>query len=195
MHALYRMTLGIFALCVLFFGLSSNAAAASMPQVKVETTAGDFVIELNPQKAPETVRNFLYYVKTGGYDGTIFHRVIDGFMIQGGGFDENMNKRPTRKTITNEASNGLKNKKYTIAMARLSAPHSASNQFFINVADNANLDYRSSTPSGFGYAVFGRVIKGMNVIDAIKGVPTGNKMGHQNVPLKPVIIKSIVPVQ
>ena len=186
----------VTAVCALtlVLGLAASSFAA-MPQVRFETTAGDFVVELNPGKAPETVKNFLFYAKSGFYDGTIFHRVINGFMIQGGGFDEKMNQKPTRKPVANEAANGLKNTTYTIAMARTSDPHSATSQFFINVANNASLDYRSSTPSGFGYAVFGKVIMGMDVIDAIKGVTTGSKAGHRDVPLQPVVIKAVVPVQ
>lgn len=176
-------------------GFATASPAAPLPQVKFETSAGDFVVELENAKAPETVKNFLNYVRSGFYDGTIFHRVIDGFMIQGGGFTPEMEQKATRKAVPNEASNGLKNNTYTIAMARTSDPHSATSQFFINVANNASLDYRSSTPSGYGYTVFGKVIKGMNVIDAIKGVPTGNKKGHQDVPLTPVVIKAVVPVQ
>lgn len=187
----------VTVICALMLALGpiASAQAAPLPQVKFETSAGDFVVELDAAKAPETVRNFLFYVKSGHYNGTIFHRVINGFMIQGGGFDQQMNQKTTRKPIANEADNGLKNVPYTIAMARTSDPHSATSQFFINVANNASLDYRSSTPSGFGYAVFGKVVKGMDVVDAIKGVPTGNRGMHKDVPLTPVVIKAVVPVQ
>lgn len=185
----------VFCTLMLALGPVASAQAASLPQVKFETSAGDFVVELDPAKAPETVKNFLFYVKSGHYNGTIFHRIINGFMIQGGGFDQQMNQKPTRKPITNEAANGLDNLPYTIAMARTNDPHSATSQFFINVANNASLNYRSSTPSGFGYAVFGKVIKGMEVIDAIKAVPTGQRGMQKDVPLTPVVIKAVVPVQ
>jgi cyclophilin family peptidyl-prolyl cis-trans isomerase len=161
-----------------------NATAADTPRVSLKTNMGEVVLELYPEKAPKTVENFLQYVKNGHYNGTVFHRVIDGFMIQGGGFDKNMVQKPTRDPIENEAKNGLKNEKYSLAMARTSAPHSASAQFFINVKDNAFLDYPGQ--DGWGYAVFGKVIKGTEVVDKIKGVPTG----PNNVPNKPVVIES-----
>ena len=177
----------ILALCV-------AATAAELPRVKVETTAGNFVVELDARNAPKTVRNFVVYVKSGFYDGTIFHRVIPSFVIQGGGFDENMIQKPTRTPIQNEADNGLKNKHYTLSMARTSDPHSATSQFFINLKDNPNLDFRSATRSGYGYAVFGKVIEGTDVIDRIAQVPTGRHGVHSDVPLTPVIIKRIVPI-
>ncbi|WP_434388922.1 peptidylprolyl isomerase [Melittangium boletus] len=159
-----------------------------MSQVKLSTSMGDIVLELDSAKAPKTVANFLEYVKAGHYDGTIFHRVIPHFMIQGGGFAPGMKQKPTRETIENEAANGLKNDTYTVAMARTSAPHSASAQFFINVADNVFLNHTAPTQSGFGYAVFGKVVKGQDVVDQIKSVQTGNSGMHQNVPTEDVVI-------
>jgi len=165
----------------------------SKPLVKLETSMGEIVLELNPEKAPATTANFLQYVKDGFYNGTIFHRVIGNFMIQGGGFDANMKQKATRAPIKNEADNGLTNDTYTIAMARTMEPHSASSQFFINVADNKMLNHRDKSPQGWGYAVFGKVIKGQDVVDKIKAVATGNRGMHQNVPLEPVtIIKATV---
>ena len=159
-----------------------------MRQVDLETSAGTIRVELDDEKAPETVKNFLTNVENGHYDGTVFHRVIKGFMVQGGGFEPGMSQKPTGSTIKNEASNGLKNDKYTLAMARTSAPHSATAQFFINAADNAFLDFKSETGSGWGYAVFGKVVKGSEVIDAIEQVRTGNRGGHSDVPLDDVTI-------
>ena len=161
------------------------------PQVIMETTMGNVTIELFREKAPITVRNFLSYVKEGFYDGLIFHRVIGTFMIQGGGFDQNMVQKKTKFAIKNEAANGLSNKRGTLAMARTNVVDSATSQFFINVVDNAFLDYRGKTPDQFGYAVFGQVVEGMDVVDAIKGVKTGNKGGHGDVPLEPVFITSV----
>ena len=159
-----------------------------MRQVDLETSAGTIRVELDDEKAPETVKNFLTNVENGHYDGTVFHRVIKGFMIQGGGFEPGMSQKPTGSTIKNEASNGLKNDKYTLAMARTSAPHSATAQFFINAADNEFLNFKSETPQGWGYAVFGRVISGQDVVDAIEKVRTGNRGGHADVPLDDVTI-------
>ncbi len=170
--------------------LLSLSALAANPQVEFTTSQGNIVIELYPEKAPATVANFLQYIKDKHYDGTIFHRVIGNFMIQGGGFDANMKQKPTRAPVKNEAANGLKNTTYTVAMARTQEPHSASAQFFINVKDNDFLDYRSPTVEGFGYCVFGKVVKGQQVVDKIKGVPTGNRGFHQDVPLSPVVIQS-----
>lgn len=153
---------------------------------------GSITLELDEQKAPKTVANFVSYVKKGHYDGTIFHRVIDGFMIQGGGFAPGMDQKPTDAPIENEANNGLKNDRYTVAMARTSAPHSASAQFFINVADNDFLNHKSPTPQGWGYAVFGKVVGGQDVVDRIKGVATGNKGGHGDVPKADVVIEKAV---
>jgi cyclophilin family peptidyl-prolyl cis-trans isomerase len=155
--------------------------------VVFETTKGNVTIELYAEQAPVSVENFLEYVDVGHFDGTIFHRVIPGFMIQGGGFTEDMQQKPTRDPIKNEADNGLKNERGTLAMARTSDIHSATSQFFVNVADNAFLDHGGRD---FGYAVFGKVADGMNVVDDIVGVPTGGKGGHQDVPLEPVVIRS-----
>ena len=159
-----------------------------MRQVDLETSAGTIRVELDDEKAPETVKNFLTNVENGHYDGTVFHRVIKGFMIQGGGFEPGMKQKPTGSTIRNEASNGLKNTKYTLAMARTSEPHSATAQFFINAADNDFLNFKSETPQGWGYAVFGRVISGQDVVDQIERVRTGNRGGHADVPLDDVTI-------
>ena len=158
------------------------------PVVELETRLGTIVIELYPDKAPETVRNFLDYVDSGFYDDTIFHRVIPQFMIQGGGLNEDMRQKPAKAPIRNEADNGLKNETGTIAMARTAVPDSATSQFFINVKDNPFLDFQAKTQSGWGYCVFGRVIDGMEVVHEIEGVPTGNRGGHQDVPLDPVHI-------
>ncbi|MGQ0442894.1 MAG: peptidylprolyl isomerase [Methylophilaceae bacterium] len=157
--------------------------------VKLSTNFGEITLELNTEKAPVTVANFLQYVKNGFYDGIIFHRVMNGFMIQGGGFDINMQQKPTEAQIKNEANNGLSNDRYTIAMARTSIPDSASSQFFINVNDNDFLNHTAPTPSGWGYCVFGKVIDGMDVVDKIKAVKTTNKAGHQDVPEVAVMIE------
>ncbi|WP_410498974.1 peptidylprolyl isomerase [Chitinibacter sp. S2-10] len=160
-----------------------------MTKVKLSTSKGDIVLELNAEKAPITVANFLQYVNDGHYDGTIFHRVIDGFMIQGGGFAPGMKeKKDGRASIQNEADNGLKNDIYTIAMARTPDPHSASAQFFINAADNDFLNFRSKSAQGWGYAVFGAVIEGQDVVDAIEKVKTGSNGFHQDVPKEDVLI-------
>ncbi len=156
--------------------------------VKFTTTLGTFTLSLDSAKAPVTVANFLQYVKDGHYDNTIFHRVIDNFMIQGGGFEPGMTQKPTRASIQNEAANGLKNKAYTVAMARTPDPHSASSQFFINVTDNDFLDYRGATPQEFGYCVFGEVTEGREVVDKIKKVTTGTRGSHRDVPAEDVII-------
>lgn len=158
--------------------------------VKLQTNMGDIVLELDAEKAPVTVANFLEYVNSGFYNGVIFHRVIDGFMIQGGGMEPGMNQKETNDPIQNEADNGLSNDAYTIAMARTPNPHSASSQFFINVNDNDFLNYSSPTPQGWGYCVFGKVVEGQDVVDKIKQVKTGNKAGHQDVPVEDVIIES-----
>lgn len=162
---------------------------STTPRVKLQTNMGDMIIELNAEKAPKTVENFLSYVKEGFYDNTVFHRIINNFMIQGGGFDVGMKQKPTHATIENEADNGLKNNRYTLAMARTGDPHSATAQFFINVADNEFLNFTSPTPNGWGYAVFGKVVEGMDVVDKIKEVKTGNKGFHQDVPLEDVILE------
>jgi len=165
------------------------AATAASPQVEMKTNMGVIVIELDPAKAPLTVENFLQYVKDGQYDGTIFHRVIPGFMIQGGGFTAEFKEKPTRKPVKNEADNGLRNAVGTLAMARTPHPHSATAQFFINVADNHSLDFRFPTVEGFGYCVFGKVVKGMDVVNRIVKVPTGRRGPHDDVPVKPVMIE------
>jgi peptidyl-prolyl cis-trans isomerase B (cyclophilin B) len=156
--------------------------------VVLTTSMGAFTLELDAKKAPKTVENFIAYVKSGHYDGTIFHRVMDNFMIQGGGFTDKMVQKPTKAAIKNEADNGLKNDKYTVAMARTSDPHSATAQFFINVADNEFLNFSSPTERGWGYTVFGKVTAGTDVIDKIKKVKTGNSGFHQNVPQEPITI-------
>jgi len=153
--------------------LASSICLAEAPRVVLSTTQGDMIIELADDRAPVTVDNFLKYVEEGFYDGTIFHRVIEGFMIQGGGFDEKYTRKATRSSIANEASNGLRNQRYTISMARTNAPHSATSQFFINAEDNTNLDHQGPTPRGWGYAVFGRVVDGQDVVDKISQVSTG----------------------
>jgi peptidyl-prolyl cis-trans isomerase B (cyclophilin B) len=160
--------------------------------VELHTTAGVIRLELDEVKAPVTVANFLEYVNSGHYDGTVFHRVIKGFMVQGGGFEPGLKQKPTKGEITNEANNGLKNDKYTVAMARTSAPHSASAQFFINGTDNDFLNFKSETPSGWGYAVFGKVVAGTEVVDQIEKVKTGRKGFHDDVPLEDVVITKAV---
>ncbi len=163
---------------------------AIMTQVKLTTNHGDIVLELNAEKAPITVANFVEYVKAGHYENTVFHRVIGNFMIQGGGFEPGMKeKKDKRPSIQNEADNGLANEKYSVAMARTMEPHSASAQFFINVADNSFLNHSSKTTQGWGYAVFGKVVEGTDVVDKIKGVSTTSKAGHQDVPAEDVIIE------
>ena len=160
-----------------------------MSQVKLTTNFGAITIQLDAEKAPKTVENVLAYVKDGHYDNTIFHRVIKGFMIQGGGFEPGMKQKDTKAPIENEAANGLKNKRGTIAMARTGDPHSATAQFFINVVDNDFLDFKAPMGQGWGYCVFGEVVDGLDVVDQIKGVRTGNKGFHQDVPVEDVIIE------
>jgi peptidyl-prolyl cis-trans isomerase B (cyclophilin B) len=162
--------------------------------VEMQTSAGTMTIELDDEKAPISVQNFLDYVRKGHYDGTIFHRVIKGFMLQGGGFDEQMKQKDTAANIKNEANNGLRNKRYTLAMARTSAPHSASSQFFINTVDNGFLDHSGETAQGWGYAVFGKVVAGTEVVDAIEKVRTGNRGGHSDVPVDAVSIVRAVEI-
>jgi len=184
-----------FALLLLPLLAAATVSAQSQnPQVVVKTSMGSFTIELYPDKAPVTVKNFLMYVDEGFYAGTIFHRVIDGFMIQGGGLDGSMTKKKTAAPIANEAGNKLKNTVGTVAMARTSEPNSATAQFFVNVKDNAFLDYRDSSPEGIGYCVFGKVVSGMDVVEKIKAVPTGTKNGMGNVPTTPVVIESVTRV-
>lgn len=162
--------------------------------VELHTNHGLIRVELDAAKAPVTVENFLAYVRKGHYNGTVFHRVIKGFMVQGGGFETGMNQKPTDAPIQNEANNGLKNDKYTLAMARTNAPHSASAQFFINTVDNGFLNFKSESPSGWGYAVFGKVVAGTEVVDAIEKVKTGRKGFHDDVPLDDVVIEKAVEV-
>ena len=157
--------------------------------VVLKTNHGDIKIDLDAENAPSTVANFLQYVRDGHYDNTVFHRVIDGFMIQGGGMEPGMKQKPTRGPIANEATNGIKNKKYSVAMARTSEPHSATAQFFINVADNDFLDHKGPSPQGWGYAVFGKVVEGQDVVDKIKGVATARSGHHENVPTSDVVIQ------
>jgi peptidyl-prolyl cis-trans isomerase B (cyclophilin B) len=179
--------IGIAVLAVVRPGLASEG---SSPKVLLKTNMGNIVIELDPQKAPKTVENFLSYVRAGFYEGTLFHRVIPGFMVQGGGYTQDYTLKKTHRPIQNEADNGLLNLRGTIAMARTSNPHSATSQFFINVTDNDPLNYRSSTPQGWGYTVFGRVTEGMEVVDAIVNTPTGRAGPFaKDAPQKPVIIE------
>lgn len=166
-------------------------AENTAPRVTIETTKGTIVLELYADKAPETVANFLAYANDGFYDGTIFHRVIPGFMVQGGGFTQDMQQKPTKDPIRNEANNGLSNEVGTVAMARTPNPHSATAQFFINVQHNRFLDFTAETPQGWGYAVFGKVVEGMDVVESIVAVPTGNHGMHQDVPREPVIMTRV----
>jgi peptidyl-prolyl cis-trans isomerase A (cyclophilin A) len=192
MQSLKRSRTTLFARCAatLFaLALSGSALAQQGPQVSLKTTMGEIVLELNQEKAPKTVANFLQYVKSGFYKGTIFHRVIDGFMIQGGGMDANLVSKKTNKPIKNESSNGLSNMPYTIAMAREENPDSATAQFYINVGENTGLDNPGPEGRG-GYTVFGKVVKGQEVVDKIKGVLVDDVRGMQNVPVVPVVIKS-----
>jgi len=186
------MRIALFA-ALLALSLGPLNAAADTTSVKMVTSMGEIVIVLDAEKAPKTVENFLAYVDAGFYDGTIFHRVIKDFMIQGGGMDADMNKKATREPVDNEAKNGLKNRRGTIAMARTSDPHSATAQFFINHKDNDNLDYPSF--DGWGYAVFGQVTSGMDVVDAIAEVPTGFRNRRRDVPKQTVVIESVSRVQ
>ncbi len=188
----------ITRLLLLTFALAFGPAlqAADHPRVKIDTNLGSFVVELYPEKAPKTVENFLQYVRDGFYNGTIFHRVIDGFMIQGGGFTADFERKETRAPIINEADNGLKNTRGTIAMARTMDPHSATAQFFINVKDNPFLDHTAKTPRGWGYAVFGKVVEGMDVVDRIRKVRTGpGGMFPKDVPQEPVIIEKMTVIE
>lgn len=185
MKSLYRH---LAPLLFASFSFAANAEGSTAPQVKLETSMGDIVIALNQEKAPKTVANFLSYVEDGFYNGTIFHRVIENFMIQGGGFDENFQQKQTRAAIENEADNGLSNKRGAIAMARTNDPHSATAQFFINTVDNDFLDFRGKAPSGWGYAVFGEVVEGMDVVDKIRTVDTTMRGPHQDVPADNVVI-------
>ena len=167
---------------------SALSALAANPMVELKTTQGDIVVEVFTDKAPKSADNFIRYVKDGFYNGTVFHRVIDGFMVQGGGFDADMKQKSTRAPIENEAKNGLRNEAGTLAMARTADPHSASSQFFINLVPNTALDYPSR--DGWGYAVFGKVVKGLDVVETIAKLPTANRGFHQNVPVEAVIVNS-----
>jgi peptidyl-prolyl cis-trans isomerase B (cyclophilin B) len=157
----------------------------------MKTNYGTLVVELFPDKAPKSVANFLQYARDGFYDGTVFHRVIDNFVIQGGGFGPGMSQKITRGTVENEANNGLRNARGTVAMARTSDPHSASSQFFFNLVDNDFLNYTAPTPAGWGYCVFGQIVEGLSVLDQMKGVPTGSKLGHKDVPLSDVLLEKV----
>ena len=181
-------TIAFISVLLIAFPVCSEAEPPSGPVVVLSTSMGDIRIGLYEKEAPETVRNFLGYVNDGFYNGTIFHRVIAGFMIQAGGFTQDMQQKETRPAVSNEADNGLRNEKGTVAMARTNAIHSATSQFFINVADNALLDHQGQ--SNFGYCVFGRVIEGLEVVEKIKGVQTGRLGMYDDVPLKPVVIQS-----
>ena len=176
-------------LCLFLAMLGTSAMSDTQPKVQFDTNKGTIVIELNQEKAPLTVKNFLSYAESGFYDGVIFHRVIPNFMIQGGGFTPDMQQKSTQANIENEANNGLKNVKGSIAMARTSAPHSASSQFFINVKDNSFLDFTSETSQGWGYAVFGQVVEGIEVVEAIENVTTGIVGPYSDVPKDAVIIE------
>ena len=162
-----------------------------MKKIKITTNHGVMVAELNDEKAPKTVENFLKYLAAGFYDGTIFHRVIKGFMIQGGGFEPGLKQKTTDTPIQNEANNGLKNEKYSIAMARTNAPHSATAQFFINTVNNDFLDFKSESPAGWGYAVFGKIVEGTEVVDSIEKARTGSQRGHNDVPAVDVVIEKV----
>jgi peptidyl-prolyl cis-trans isomerase B (cyclophilin B) len=177
-------------IAALSLAASFNAAAAN-PQVEIRTNMGAITLELYPDRAPETVKNFLQYVQDGFYDGTLFHRVIPGFMIQGGGFTVDLAHKPPRAPIRNEADNGLKNLVGTIAMARTRDPHSATSQFFINLADNPFLDFRAPVEVDYGYCVFGKVVNGMEIVNAIAKAPTAPRPPHQNVPIKPIVMESV----
>ena len=172
-----------------------TSSMSTSPRVKLDTTAGEIVIELNAAEAPKSSENFLTYVRDGFYDNTIFHRVIDGFMVQGGGFEPGMKQKTTRDPIENEANNGLKNDMYTLAMARTNDPHSATAQFFINVSNNDFLNHTAPTAQGWGYAVFGKVVEGQDVVDKIRGVKTGNAGFHQNVPTEDVVIEKATVIE
>ena len=185
-----RLLQGIVLAMPWFIGVAHSAPAKrKVKMIKLHTNFGPITLELDAKAAPDTVANFVQYAKDGHYDGTLFHRVIDGFMVQGGGFTPAMEQKPTRDPVQNEAANGLKNVAYSIAMARTPNPHSATSQFFINVADNAFLDYREPSASGYGYCVFGKVVEGKDVVDRIRKVRTGMRAGHQDVPVEDVVIE------
>ncbi|HKO87552.1 MAG TPA: peptidylprolyl isomerase [Burkholderiales bacterium] len=178
------------AFLFVLLALASSFATAADPRVELKTNRGNIVVELYPEKAPRSVANFLQYVKDGHYNGVLFHRVIDGFMIQTGGFDTQFQQKPTRPPIQNEADNGLPNDRYTVSMARLPGAHTGSSQFFINTVDNAMLNFKSRTDSGYGYAVFGKVVSGMEVVDRIAKVKTGRMGPYSDVPIEPVVLES-----
>lgn len=184
MNTLLKCSLGALALSAAF---SSQAQTRAV----IDTNMGKIELLLDETKAPKTVANFVNYAEKGFYNQTVFHRVIDGFMIQGGGYTEQLAEKPTEKAIVNEADNGLKNTVGTIAMARTGNPHSATSQFFINTADNAFLNFKNKTPQGYGYAVFGKVSAGMDVVNRISKVPTATRSFHQNVPVKPIVINKV----
>jgi peptidyl-prolyl cis-trans isomerase B (cyclophilin B) len=188
---LKKLIIVLFLFCL----LPLATAETTPPRIQLDTNLGAIVLELDAQAAPETVINFMRYVESGFYDGTIFHRVIKGFMIQGGGLTPDLQKKSTQAPIPNEAFNGLKNLRGTIAMARTMDPHSGTSQFFINTADNTALDYRSKTSRGWGYCVFGKVVEGMDVVDKIENVQTGFKAGRKDVPRTPVIINRAIEVK
>ena len=183
------MTLSVPLLILAMVAGAAAEEVASNPQVVFHTTKGDIVIELWPEQAPKTVENFLAYANSGFFSGTIFHRVIPGFVIQGGGFTADMKQKPTQPPIQNEADNGLNNLRGTLSMARTSNPHSATSQFFVNLTDNRSLD--QPTGGGWGYAVFGEVVEGMDVVDAIAAVPTGNVGGYRDVPKEPIVVETV----
>lgn len=186
-----RQMVALVLASVVWAGVAAGADGSKNPMVLIQTSLGDITVELDEAKAPISSKNFLEYVESKHFDGTIFHRVIKGFMIQGGGFDQNMKQKPTKPPIKNEAGNGLKNLKGTIAMARTNVVDSATAQFFINAVDNAFLDHKNESPTGFGYAVFGKVVKGIDVVEKIEKVATTSRAGMQDVPVEPVVIKSM----
>ena len=187
------LMLALLSVCsAILMPTAAALAADTAPRIRIQTNQGDIVVELDREKAPKSVENFLSYVNDGFYNGTVFHRVIDGFMIQGGGFTQDLQQKATKAPIQNEADNGLKNDRGTIAMARTNEPHSATAQFFINVVDNDFLNYRSQTVRGWGYAVFGKVVEGMEVVDKIRKIPTGpSGQFRQDVPKTPVVIEMV----
>ena len=191
--------MAVLLAAALFSGESAGELAepkrAELPRVALETSLGRIVLELDAKRAPKTVENFLGYVRAGHYDGTIFHRVISGFMIQGGDFDAEMRQKPTGAPIANEAANGVRNERGTVAMARTGDPHSATAQFFVNTVDNRALDYKGSTPQGWGYAVFGKVVAGMEVVDKIEHVRTTTRPPYADVPAAPVVIRKAYVVE
>lgn len=186
-----RQIVALVLASVAWAGVAAGADGSKNPMILIQTSLGDITVELDEAKAPISSKNFVEYVESKHYDGTIFHRVIKGFMIQGGGFDQNMKQKPTKPPIKNEAGNGLKNLKGTLAMARTNVVDSATAQFFINAVDNAFLDHKNESPTGFGYAVFGKVVKGIDVVEKIEKVATTSRSGMQDVPVEPVVIKSM----